>query len=464
MIVETETSTLSKIINDQRAYFNSGATQSYEFRIQQLKKLKQAIRNHEQQLFDALKTDLNKHEFESYGTEVGLVYEELNVAISKLKKWMRPERKGSPLALFPSTSYLYKDPLGCVLIIAPWNYPFQLLINPLVGAIAGGNCAILKPSELAPATASVIEKIISETFPASYIATVQGEGHEVIPEMMQNHRFDLVFFTGSIPVGYSIAEMAAKKLTPVVLELGGKSPCVVDKDVDLIHAANRIVWGKFTNAGQTCVAPDYLLVHNSQKEQLIELIKSKIREFYSENPQNADFGRIINNKRFNTLKNYLSEGNIIYGGKTNEKELFIEPTLMTNVSLDAALMKEEIFGPILPIIGFDTHEEAMKIIAHNPNPLSFYLFSDNSSTKEFYTKNLAFGGGCINNTLVHLANSNIPFGGVGNSGMGHYHGKFSFDTFTRIKSVVKTGTWFDSGLYYAPFKEKIKLARMFLRF
>ncbi|UKJ08845.1 aldehyde dehydrogenase [Solitalea lacus] len=464
MIAEIESSSLSTLISSQRGFYNSKATLTYRFRIEQLKKLKQVIRIHEKAIFDALEKDLNKHEFEAYGTEVGIVYEELNLAIKSLKKWMKPERVSSPIALFPSRSYIHKDPLGCVLIVGPWNYPFQLVINPLIGAIAGGNCAIIKPSELAPATAQIIEKIIKETFQPEYIVAVTGDGAQLIPEMMNKNRFDLVFFTGSIPVGYAIAEMAAKKLTPVILELGGKSPCVVDKDVDLHHAAKRIVWGKFTNAGQTCVAPDYLLVHNSRKDELLSLIKKYILQFYSEHPIKADYGRIINKRRHETLKKYLSQGDILLGGRTDDDELFIEPTLMINVPLSAPLMHDEIFGPILPVFGFDNYEETFAIINRNPNPLSFYLFTKNNEVEQLYIQNLAFGGGCINNTLVHLGNPCIPFGGVGNSGLGHYHGKYSFDSFTRLKSMVKTGTWFDSDLYYAPFKNKIKMARMFLRF
>ncbi|MCO4294008.1 aldehyde dehydrogenase [Solitalea sp. MAHUQ-68] len=464
MIAEIEQTTLGSLISKQRKYFNSGATLSYEFRLQQLKKLKQAIRSNEEAIFNALKRDLNKHEFESYGTEVGIVYEELNFAIKHLKKWMKPVRPSTPMALFPSSSYIHKDPLGCVLIIAPWNYPFQLLINPLIGAIAGGNCTILKPSELAPATAVIIEKIIRETFGPEYVATVQGDGAQVIPDMMNNHRFDLVFFTGSIPVGYAIAEMAAKKLTPVILELGGKSPCIVDKEVDLNNAAKRIVWGKFTNAGQTCVAPDYLMVHHSRKQELIELIKKYITEFYTDSPSQGDYGSIINNRRFDTLKKYLDQGNIICGGQTNEEKLYISPTLIENVSMDSPLMNDEIFGPILPIFEFHSYDETFELIKQNPNPLAFYLFTKNKATEQLYINKLPFGGGCINNTLIHLGNPKVPFGGVGNSGIGNYHGKFSFDAFTRMKSVLKTQTWFDSGIQYAPFKDKLKMLRMFLRY
>ncbi|POY38338.1 aldehyde dehydrogenase family protein [Solitalea longa] len=464
MIAEIGHSAFHSIINNQAAYFKSGATLSYQFRLDQLKRLKQVIRNNEQAIFDALNKDLNKHEFESYSTEVGVVYEELNFAIKNLKSWMKPERQSTPFALFPSSSYIHKDPLGCVLIIAPWNYPFQLLINPLIGAIAGGNCTVLKPSELAPATAEIVEKIITEVFDPAYVATIQGDGAQVIPEIMNSHRFDLVFFTGSIPVGYAIAEIAAKKLTPVILELGGKSPCIVDKDVDLHNAAKRIVWGKFTNAGQTCVAPDYLMVHNSRKKELIELIKKYTNEFYTETPSSGDYGRIINKRRFTTLKNYLEQGNIIFGGQTTEEELYIAPTLMENVSIDAPLMTDEIFGPILPVYGFDSYKETLALINKNANPLAFYLFTSNKETEQFYINKVSFGGGCINNTLIHLGNPHLPFGGVGNSGIGYYHGKFSFDAFTRMKAVLKTQTWFDSGIQYAPFKEKIKLLRMFLRY
>ncbi|SMO65022.1 aldehyde dehydrogenase [Solitalea koreensis] len=462
--VNYEEEQLSNIFNHQRQFFDSKATFPYEFRIKQLKKLKAAIRSYEKQIFAALKADLNKHEFESYGTEVGIVYEEINYTIKNLKKWMKPQWKYSPIAMFPSSSYIYKDPLGCVFIVAPWNYPFQLLIAPLVGAIAGGNCAILKPSEFTPEITYVMRTIIKETFDENYVAIVEGEGQTTVPYLLKKHRFDLVFFTGSIPVGKNIAELAAPKLTPVILELGGKSPCIVDKDVDMHHAAKRIVWGKFTNAGQTCVAPDYLLVHNSRKDEFISLLKKYILEFYGEDAKNSDFGRIINEKRFNTLESYLSDGKIIAGGQTDAASKFIAPTLLDSPSLDSAVMKDEIFGPILPVYGYNEYEETIEFIKRHPYPLALYLFTNSDTVRERYLKEVTFGGGCINNTLMHLCNPKIPFGGVGYSGMGNYHGKYSFDTFTHSKAVVKSGTWFDPGLLYAPFKEKIKIARMFLKY
>jgi aldehyde dehydrogenase (NAD+) len=447
----------------QQAFFASGKTLPYAFRRQQLLLLKQAIKKHEQQIMNALHADLHKHPVEAYGSEIGLIYAEITSLLAGLKQWMRPEEVRSPLAQYPSYSRVYRVPLGLTLIISPWNYPFQLLMAPLAGAIAGGNCAVLKPSELAPHTAAVIESLIKETFDPAYITVLQGDGSVVIPEMMQQ-RFDHVFFTGSTGVGRKILEMAAPHLTPVTLELGGKSPCVVDDKVDINVAAKRIVWGKYWNAGQTCIAPDYVLVHRDVKDELIAAMKKAIVQFFGDDPlQSPDYGRIINAKRFNTLRSYLTQGQLLHGGASDETALFIAPALLGDVSWDSPVMKEEIFGPVLPVIAFDTLSSAVELIRQQPYPLSLYVFTKRTKTEKMLLEQVRFGGGCINNTLVHFTNNELPFGGVGNSGMGRYHGKYSFDTFTHLKSVMKTGTWIDIPAKYPPYKNKLKMVKMMMK-
>ncbi|MEO5595086.1 MAG: aldehyde dehydrogenase family protein [Chitinophagaceae bacterium] len=447
-----------------RNYFNSGATRSYAFRKAQLQKLKQAILSNETGINQALYQDLKKSPEEAYSTETGLLLAEINGAIKKLRQWMEPMRTGTDLINLPSSSKIYRDPLGVVLIISPWNYPLQLLLVPLVGAIAGGNCAVVKPSELAPATSALIEKIITETFSPDYIKCMLGDGAAVIPEMMNVFRFDHVFYTGSIPVGKIIYQLAAKDLVPVTLELGGKSPAIVEADAHLSSAARRIVLGKFLNVGQTCIAPDYLLVHHAVKQELIEKIKTAIQQFYgADTAASYDYGKIINEKRFDKLVSYLDQGNIIYGGQHDKSKLFIAPALIENVSLDAPLMKEEIFGPLLPVYSFTSREEAMQIVHRNANPLAFYLFTSSKKTETAWMEAIPFGGGCINNADWHFTNQHLPFGGVGNSGIGAYHGKFTFDTFTRQKPVLKTPTWFDPNIRYPSFKGKLKLLKWLIR-
>lgn len=447
-----------------RTYFDSGATRSYDFRKDQLIKFKKVLLKYEQEIYEALYADLKKSKEESYATELGLLLAEINTMLKNLKQWMRPESVTTQLVNLPSSSKIYRDPLGVVLIIAPWNYPFQLMMLPLAGAIAGGNCVVLKPSELAPATSAVIQKIVSEIFPQEYIKVVEGDGAAVVPKMMNGFQFNHVFYTGSIPVGKIIYKMAAEKLVPVTLELGGKSPAIVEADADIAATAKRIVLGKFVNAGQTCIAPDYLLVHADIKEALLEKIKMTIEKFYTNDSANSDdYGKIINESRFNKLVSYLSLGKIIHGGQHDRSKLHIAPTLIENVSIDSALMTEEIFGPILPVIPFNTTEEAMNIVQRNANPLSFYLFTKSRKKQNEWIEKISFGGGCINNSAWHFANKSFPFGGVGNSGMGAYHGKYSFKTFTREKPVMKTPTWFDPDLKYPPFKGKMKLFKWVIR-
>ena len=447
-----------------RSYFNSGATRSYEFRKAQLQKFKKAILANEAQINQALYTDLKKSPEEAWASELGLLMAEINVTLKHLHKWMQPVSAGTDLVNLPSSSKIYRDPLGVVLIIAPWNYPLQLLLIPLVGAIAGGNCAVIKPSELAPATAAIIEKIITEAFAPEHVKLVQGDGATVIPAMMNEFRFDHVFYTGSIPVGKIIYQLAAKDLVPVTLELGGKSPAIVEADANLAAAARRIVLGKFLNVGQTCIAPDYLLVHASIKNELVEKIKKEIANFYGADASNSyDYGKIINERRFDKLVSYLTQGDIICGGQHDKEKLFIAPTLLENVSMDAALMKEEIFGPLLPVHNFTTTEEAMQLVQQNANPLAFYLFTSSAAKEKEWMDAIPFGGGCINNTDWHFTNHHLPFGGVGNSGMGAYHGKFTFETFTRQKPVLKTPTWFDPSIKYPSFKGRLGLFKRLIR-
>ncbi|MDB5198606.1 MAG: aldehyde dehydrogenase [Chitinophagaceae bacterium] len=453
----------SSLVN-LRSYYNSHATRSHTFRKKQLQTLKQTLLANQKEIEQALYADLKKNPEETYATETGLVLAEINVALKNLGKWMTPESVGTNLVNFPSSSKIYRDPLGVVLIIAPWNYPLQLLLMPLVGAIAGGNCVVLKPSEFSPATSALVKKLIQEIFPPEYIIAVTGDGAEVVPAMMRNFRFDYVFYTGSIPVGKSIYQMAAEKLVPVTLELGGKSPAIVTAEADITIAAKRIAFGKFLNTGQTCIAPDYVLVHNTVKEKFINNLKEKIIQFYSDDAaNNYNYGKIINEKRFDKLISYLSDGNIVTGGEHNREKLFIAPTVLKDVSADASIMQEEIFGPILPVIGYNNTEEAMEILQRNPTPLAFYLFTGDKSPEKEWIDKISFGGGCINNADWHFTNHHLPFGGVGSSGIGAYHGKFTFDTFTRAKPVMKTPTWFDPAFKYPPLKGKLKLFKWFIK-
>jgi aldehyde dehydrogenase (NAD+) len=443
---------IEKIISAQRLFFDEGKTRSYDFRVQQLTKLKAVIKKYESEILDALHQDLHKPNFEAFVSEIGILYEEIEFVLDHLKDWMKPESVSTPLALQPSTSKIYKEPLGLVLIIGPWNYPFQLLLAPLIGSIAGGNCSIIKPSDNTRRTAAIIEKIISETFDSNYVAVIQGAGSIVGPQLIEKYRFDHIFFTGSANVGKQIMRMASIHLSSVTLELGGKSPAIVDQDVDIEVAAKRLIWAKCFNAGQTCVCPDYLLIHESIKGEFVKRMIHHIREFFGDNPlKSNDFTHIVNTKRFNILTNYLKDVRILYGGKFNAETLCIEPTLMDNIPDGHPIMQEEIFGPLFPILTFKNIQEIIPIIRKHRYPLACYLFTTNKETEEFVINNIEFGGGCINNALVHLANPELPFGGVGFSGMGNYHGKKSFDAFTHKKSILKTKFFFDPPLRYPPY-------------
>jgi len=438
-----------------RQYFQSGATQPYEFRLLQLNRLKQLVLDNEQALYKALHADLKKTDEDAWATEIGFFLSELNYTIEHLKGWMQPKSVPTNLVNMPSSSFTIQEPLGVVCIIAPWNYPFQLLFTPLIGAIAGGNCAVLKPSEFAPATAAVMRRIIGDLFPVNYILYIEGDGAQVLPPLLTQNRFDHIFYTGSTMVGKIIYKLAAEQLVPVTLELGGKSPAVICDDANLRVAARRLASPKFSNCGQMCIAPDYILVPHHMRENLIKELITALQKFYGADAENSEqYGKIINEKQWMRLTSYLGDGEIVYGGKSNKEKLFIEPTIMVDVQPDAKIMQEEIFGPILPVLTYASKEEALAIIQKNPNPLAFYVFTENKADENYWLTNVPSGGACVNNATMHITNHELPFGGRGFSGTGGYHGKLSFDTFTHTKSVLKTPTWIDPSFKYPPYKGK----------
>jgi aldehyde dehydrogenase (NAD+) len=451
----------AETIHKQRDFFHTSQTKEVSFRIQQLKTLKQAIIENEAAIFNALKADLNKPVVESFNAEILLVIKEIEYAIKNIKNWTKPKKAEVPWQFFPASAKIYPEPLGVVLIIGAWNYPFQLVVAPLIGAIAAGNCAIIKPSEIASHTSNLIVEIFEKYFDKSYLAAIEG-GVETSQTLLAE-KFDHIFFTGGAAVGKIVMQAAAKQLTPVTLELGGKSPCIVDSNIDLKIAARRITWGKFFNAGQTCLAPDYLLVDKKIKDNLLNEIKKCLQEFYGENPaKSPDYARIINQKQFDRLVNYLKylkNGKIIIGGETTSEERYIAPTIIDSVSWEDAIMQEEIFGPILPVIEFTDIAEAINIINSQPKPLALYLFSQNQNLQKQVISETSFGGGCINHTIIHYAVPSIPFGGIGNSGIGSYHGKASFDTFSHYKSVLKKPFLLDVKVLYPPYEGKLSLLR-----
>ncbi len=455
---------VAPIFESQKAFFESGATRSYDFRVKQLKKLKDSIKRHETEIYEALAKDLGKPAFETYASEIGFIYQDIKHTIKHLRGWMRPEKVSTSVVHFPSSSKIVPSPLGQVLIISPWNYPFQLMLAPLIGSIAAGNTTILKPSEYTVNTALVLEKIIKDCFDSNYVHIVQGEGIVVVPQLLDNFRFDLLFFTGNTKVGTIIAQQAAKTLTPVVLELGGKSPTIVDKNVSVDVTAKRIVFGKLFNTGQTCVAPDYLLVHENIKDKLVASLKKTIVDFYGENPQESEsYGRIVTPRHFDALIKYLDNGTIVHGGETDREDLYVAPTLIEDVTMDDPIMQSEIFGPILPIMTFSNIDEAIQIVKQNPYPLALYIFTVDRAVEDKVISNIRFGGGCVNNAIVHLSNPNLPFGGVGYSGIGSYHGKHGFETFSHLKSIMKTKFFYDNDLRYPPYTDtKLNIAKKFL--
>jgi len=447
----------------QREFFFTHKTKSIEFRLLQLRTLKKAILAYEERIYEALWKDLHKGKFEAYVTEIGIVLAEINLHIRNLKKWAKPEKVATNQMIhFWSDSKILKEPYGLTLIIAPWNYPFQLLINPMVGAISAGNCVALKASEYTPETAEIMEQMITEFFPPEYVMYYQG-GREANQSLLAQ-QWDFIFFTGSPLVGKVVMEAAAGNLTPVSLELGGKSPCIVDRDADLKIAASRIVWGKFLNAGQTCIAPDYLFVHHSVKAELLALMKKKIEEYFGRNPQTSpDYARIATFAKTQRIAAFLNEGTIFTGGEVNIQERYISPTILTDISPGHSIMQEEIFGPLLPVMEFDGLEEVIKYVNMHPKPLALYYFSQDDEKQEEILGKTSSGGMCINEVVMHIANEQMPFGGVGHSGIGNYHGKYSFSTFSHSRSVLKKATWIDIPLRYPPYKNKLKFIKMLIK-
>ena len=451
----TSTEVIQKIVKAQKEYFRSGATLDIAFRKEMLARLYKAMESWEKKLSDALWTDLHKSYEEAYLTEISIVKGEIRNHIRNVAGWARRKKARSPLKLFPSKSYITKEPLGCSLIISPWNYPVQLLLNPLVGAISSGCTAVLKPSPYVPTVSKVIRDMIAETFDDNYIAVVQGNRN--VNTTLLEQRWDIIFFTGSPALAKTVMAAAATNLTPVVLELGGKSPCIIDKTADIAVAAKRIAWGKTLNSGQTCIAPDYILIHNEVKDTFVNAFAEEVRNLHGKDIMaDRHYVRMVNDKAFERVTGYFKDGKIVYGGRTDASTRFIEPTLIEDVALDSPLMQEEIFGPVFPIITLDEQDKSFKdkvinFITSREKPLAFYYFGKESEGWEIIRRTSS-GGGCINDVIMHIANENVPFGGVGNSGMGRYHDKDSFEAFSHTRSIVSTGTWIDLPFRYMPYK------------
>ena len=446
----------------QRLFYVEHITRELPYRLTALDRLREGIKDHEQELTDALHSDLGKSAFESYATEIGILLNEISYMQNNLRQWSADRRVLTPITLFGSRSSIHYEPRGVVLIIAPWNYPLQLALSPLIGAIAAGNCAVVKPSADAPHTATVIKKIIDECYEDEYIAATLPDNS--ITEELLKLQWDYIFYTGGEEYGKHVMEAAARHLTPVTLELGGKTPCIVDKDADLRTAARRIIWGKLVNCGQTCVAPDYLMLHTSVKERFIELLQQEIRNQYGENPiESPDYPRIVNLRHFDRLSAMLGDGTIISGGATNREQRYIAPTLITDVAETSPLLTTEIFGPILPIIPFDDIDDCVEYINTRPTPLALYYFTQSKKQARYIINHTESGGICINDTVVHVANNRLPFGGVGASGIGCYHGKHSFETFSHAKSVVKTTTRLYLDIKCAPYRDKLRWVKKILK-
>lgn len=457
------------ILKEHKNFFQTGETKNIDYRIESLKRLKNVIKKYEKDIIDALSIDLGKSEFESYGTEIGFVLDSIGNFTRHIKSWSRNKKVRTPIHQFPSKGYIIYEPYGTVLIIGPFNYPFQLLLEPLIGVIAAGNCAVLKPSESTPTVSALVKKIIEESFKKKYIRVIEGETEAT--SILINSPFDYIFFTGSVPVGRIVMEAAAKNLIPVTLELGGKSPVIVDKTANLDIAAKRIVWGKLINVGQTCIAPDYILVHKDIKKGFIEKLKSTTISFYgADESKSSDYGRIVNKRQFERLVSIIKQekDKIIYGGHSDPGTLYIEPTILDRINLQDIVMKDEIFGPIMPILEYDNLEDAIEIINDRPKPLSLYVFTEDKEVEAAVISRISFGGGCVNDTISHVANSYMPFGGVGNSGIGSYHGKDSFETFSHRKSILKKSTSIKStsiiiNLIFPPYGNRVELIRKILK-
>ncbi|MEO5585829.1 MAG: aldehyde dehydrogenase family protein [Flavobacteriales bacterium] len=442
-----------------RSHFDSGITRTYKARRDGLKALKGALKKHEEALVEAMHADMRKPRFEAYMADIGLVYSEISDALENLSEWMHRTDVSTPISLWPASSAVHPQPLGVVLIVSPWNYPVVLALSPLVGAIAAGNCAVLKPSNEAPRTSDVLERITTEAFRKDHVLVVQGSGSAVVPPLIDAFHFDHIFFTGSTSVGRKILAQAAPQLVPVTLELGGKSPVIVDRKANIDQAAKRIAWSKFFNAGQTCIATDHALVHASAMEPFLASFAKHTDYFYGKEPrQSPHFARLVNDKNFERVRGYLGDGRILIGGEYVVSERYIAPTVLTEVPLESSVMKEEIFGPILPVIPWNEPEEVLAIVRRNPTPLALYVFSKSRSAQRYFTERIAFGGGCINHCLLHFGNPELPFGGVGTSGMGRYHGTQSFDLFSHYKGIVRAGSLPEPGIQYPPYsgwKERI---------
>ncbi len=448
---------MKKIVQKQREFYNSNQTKSIAFRKAELIKLKEAIERNEPLIFEALKKDLNKSETESYLAEVQIVIAEIKSALRHLKSWQRPKKVKTPITHFPAQSYVYRDPYGVVLILSPWNYPFQLAMAPLVGAVAAGNCVVLKVSKSSAHVSAIIQKIVNETFEKKHVYCVD---YEVDYDEILKQKYDFIFFTGSEAVGKKVMAAASENVTPLVLELGGKSPCIIEKTADIKLAAKRLAWGKYLNAGQTCVAPDYVLIDKTCKEEFIIELQKQIKVMYGDALNNKEYPKIINKHHFDRLTALIQGEAEKIGGCGNEETRQIEPTIFTDASLEDEIMKEEIFGPILPIISYSNLKEVLTTLKMKPRPLAFYLFSNNQRLVEKVLRNAEFGGGCVNDVIMHLANHYLPFGGLGSSGMGNYHGAYSFDTFTHQKSVFKSNLLLDVCLRYPPYSaKKLKVIR-----
>jgi acyl-CoA reductase-like NAD-dependent aldehyde dehydrogenase len=451
---------IPEIVARQRRFFASGRTRDIDFRLDRLDKLLDVFRNSRKPILDALEADMSKPKLEAYASEIAITLNEIKFARRNLRSWTRPRMVLTDRPLLPSICSVIREPLGVALIIAPWNYPFQLAMGPLVSAVAAGNCAVVKPSELAPKTSEVMEKIFRDNFDPAFLTVVTG-GPEIAGQLLQE-RYDHIFYTGGARIGKLVMEAASRHLTPVTLELGGKSPCIVDADVHLEYTARRIVWAKFFNAGQTCVAPDYVLADARIKDALLEEMKKQVRQFYGPDPfYSVDYARIINSSHFNRLSSYLSQGEIIAGGDTRQEERYIAPTIMDKVSLNDPIMQEEIFGPILPVVPYHEFPEAVTFVNERPKPLALYVFTRDKEKQERIVTGTSSGAVCINDAIVHVASIRLPFGGVGDSGMGAYHGRTGFDTFSHTKSIVKNTFRLDVPLRYVPYRFKLWLVKAF---
>ncbi len=451
-IVNATSVQITEIFQLQRQYFDEGHTRSFKFRRDALRNLLKAVRDRKDEIVEAMYNDYRKPSLEAYMGDVAVVIEDLKLAIHQLKNWMEPQTISSPVTIQPSSGRIVYEPKGVVAVFAPWNYPFNLAITPLIGAVAAGNCIMLKPAHETPHTAIILEKLIASVFGREHVAVIQGDGRETGPAMLQACTFNHIFFTGSAKTGRWVMEQAAKTLTPVTLELGGKSPAIVDASAKLDVAANRIAWAKFFNAGQTCLSTDYALVHEDVFETFVQKMKSRIHEYYGEDPAaSPHFSRIVNEERTTRIASFLQQGQILAGGQSNIAERYIAPTILHVTDLEAPVMQEEIFGPVLPVIAWKEQHEVVELVRRNRYPLACYIFSENQKNIEYFIEKIEFGGGCVNDAIIHYANPSFPFGGVMTSGSGKYHGRHTFETFSHAKPVLKSLSWVETHVWYPPY-------------